>query len=216
MSEGTTKVETIREGWNLWSWSRELPAEADPVAPSRRRELSAKIADAPDDQRVMLTAGELRSLLAAADRPKERGARIEGEGVIYYATIDRDRGRHLRTLEIEAQGDRPDPKAFRVPVRLVEDLTRYVLATQEEIADGDDPADVVVFETGVSPEGQHSPELLRDLIGQGVPPSGIAKMLNLKERRVFQLLQQARIERPELNWPPARRGPRPRKTIDGK
>jgi hypothetical protein len=216
MQEAEQGIESIREGWALMSWHRALGAKSA-LRPSRRRELTAKIAEAPDDQKVMLTAGELRLLLASADPPRERGARLTGtgknEGVIYSATIDPDSGRRLRSIEIQLTDDRAYPSAFRVPVRLVEDLTRYVLAAQEAEAGTDDPSEVTIFETGIANDGRHSADLLFDWVAkEKIPPKGLANMLGLSERRIYQLLSEARAERPDLDWPPRRRGPKPRYT----
>jgi hypothetical protein len=224
LQKGTTlpkAIETIREGWTLLSWSRSLGTGCK-MPPGRRRELAEKIAEAPDDQRVMLSAGELRQLLAASDPPSERGARIIGtgknEGVMYSATIAPDGSRRLRSVEIQLTNDEAYPRAFRVPVRMVEDLTRYVLGAQDaQVAfDDSDPADVVVFETGIPNYGGHSTDLLHQwAVIEKIPPKGLAEMLGLSESRIYQLLREAREQRPDLDWPAPRRGPKP-KTTDGK
>lgn len=212
------RVQTIREGWMLSTWERELPIEGNRIMPRRRAELAAKIADASDGSGVRLSAGELRKLLAAYDRPYERGARIEGTGenagVIYLATIDAERPGRLRTVEVIATDHPPDPKAFRVPVRLLEDLTRYVLTMQDEVT-ADDPRDVVFVEWDVPRDGIPTPEALHELQTQGVTAGGIGKLYSRSETRVFQWLRSARQERPDLDWPLPTRGPRP-KTTDGK
>lgn len=213
-------AKAIREGWTLYSWSRNLGSRLR-MQPSRRRELAEKIADAPDDQRVMLTAGELRLLLDAASPPRERGARMIGtganEGVMYSATVDPDNGRRLRSVEIVLTDNRAYPRGFRIPLKVVEDLTRYVLAAQDAEAawEGGDPGDVIVFETAVEDDGRHSTDLLHQWVAiDKIPRKGLAKMLGLSEARIYQLLQEAREQRPDLDWP-APRGPKPKST-DGK
>jgi len=211
--DGAVAIASIREGWDLTTWSRELPAEIR-IRPSRRAELTKAVADVADDTKVRLAAAEVRALLAAADRPKVRGARIEGvnenAGVIYLVTVQPEEPRRLQTVEVI--GD--NPRAFRIPVRLLEDLTRYVLAAQDAAAaeDGSDPNDVVIW-AGRPSDGVPSAEDLRDFVARGLTAAGIAKLIDRTEGRVYQLLREARRERPDLNWPPVSKGP---KTTDGK
>jgi len=214
------KVQTTRDGWELWTWERELPAEGVPLAPKRRAALREQLAGLEDSQKVELPAGELRILLAAADRPRERGARIEGKGanagVTYFATVDAEGGQRLRTVEVVTDAGPADPRVFRVPVRVIEDLTRYVVAAQERAADVDDtdPSDVIVWDRDVPEDGNPSPEDLYELLKANVRRADIATIYNRSERRIYQLLEKAKLERKDLDWPKQTRGPRP-KTTDG-
>ena len=220
MTETTSGIESIREGWDLNAFNRELPVEGGRVPPKRRAKLR-ELANASDDQLVPIRADDLRMLLAAAERPTEIGAHIEGTGVnagvVYNATIDADGARHLRTVEVIATGDRADLRAFRIPVRLVEDLTRYVVAAREEAAEkeGCDPRDIFFLGWEANSDGRLDATELYSLVKRGVTASGIAGMYGRSESRVYQLLRAARRERPELDWPKATRGPTP-KTTDGR
>lgn len=211
------KVESIRQGWELTTWTRELPYEGERLPPKRRAALAAKLQGEPDERKVALSAGELRLLLAMTERPRERGARIKGldenGGVVYLATVDPENPRRLRTVEVIATDEIARPDVFRVPVRLIEDLTRYVLARQDASAaeSGDDPSEVLSFEVATV-DGTPTAETLLDLKKQGVTASGIGKIYGRSEERVYQWLRRAQTEYPDLDWPAARRGPRPNST----
>lgn len=199
----------IHSSWKLGTWWK-VDGEPERLSPSLVADLTAKIAHSADDQRVVVTAGMLRALLAAHERTEQtRGAEIVDpeRRVTYRATVGRGEGRAwLRTVEVIPHDEEPDPKVFRVPVQAVADMTALILAQQGE-SDS-------VFIMGETPprEGQPDAEQLAALLHQGETRRTLAARFDKSVSRVDDWLRLARRERPDLDWPARRRGPKPQTT----
>jgi hypothetical protein len=152
--------------WSVAPWRHH---DTDPpTVPTRlARELTERIADRPDDARVMIPAGVLRDLLAAASTPEggTPGAQIHDHDrdVTYRATVDPERGR-LDHLEVIVHGWFDDNAMRRVPVdRIRREVLAQVAADKAAASHGD--AFTLVLPGGLS-ERPDLAEVAR-LIGQG-------------------------------------------------
>lgn len=196
--------------WELATWRRTEGAP-DRLPRRLRAELAAEVTDVPDDAQVILTAGMLRSLLAAHEEPQAtHGASIydPDRRVTYFATIHRAEGQAwLRTVEVVPHDERPHPDVFRVPASAVAAAAARVLAEQ---AAAGDPDDVVIWGDRVPPPGTPSAEELREFVRRGETRQTLAALFDKSVSRVDDWLREARRDRPDLDWPARTRGPRPK------
>ncbi len=123
----------IHTAWSAAPW-RHHDSEP-PTFPGRlARELAERIADRPEDARVVVPAGVLRDLLAAATSPEggTPGAQIHDHDrdVTYRATVN-ERG-ELDFLAVEVRGHIDDNALRRVPVaRIRREVLSQVKADAE-------------------------------------------------------------------------------------
>lgn len=208
----------IGRSWRMGSWERPQDGSPDRIPRRVYEELSRELEGAPDDQPVQgVTAGMMRALLAPHERrPGTLGATITDldKRVTYRATIGRAEGQSwIRTVEVIPHDDRPDPSVFRIPHGAIADRTAEVLNVQAAVAGEGDPRDVLIWGTRGPRPGIPTPEELRELVRQGLTRKAISELYKDKSlSRVDDWLREARAERPDLDWPPRRRGPKPGQT----
>lgn len=200
--------------WERSSWTR--PADGTALRQHALRAwLIEQTEGLADDAAVPFTLAELREVLTVSKpSPGTRGARLrdKGRGVVYNVTIDPTLGSvGLRTVEIVTKGT-DDRAVFRVPVAELIREAAAVQAFEAAHADDDSRPAIVIGAKGGSP----TPETLLTLIRGGVSRAEIATRYERSVGRVDQWLREARDERPDLDWPETRRGPRRTQTTGGK
>lgn len=172
--------------------------------------LSEETEGQSDEERPRFTVGQLREWLQKA-RPKEveQGAELREieRDVTYRVTLDDTPGSTgLRTVEVETPPGATDSTVFRLPVSQLKAETAALLELQ-----ADSGADIVVGDR----EEPLTTERLAELVRKGIPRRDIAAQFGRSESRIDQLIREGRRARPDLNWPPARRGPRAAKAQGG-
>lgn len=172
--------------------------------------LSEETEGQSDEERPSFTVGQLKEWLQKA-RPKEveQGAELREieRGVTYRVTLDDTPGSTgLRTVEVEPPQGAQDTTVFRLPVSQLKAETAALLELQ-----ADSGVDIVVGDR----EEPLTTERLAELVRKGIPRRDIAAQFGRSASRIDQLIREGRRTRPDLNWPPARRGPRAAKAQDG-
>lgn len=209
----------VQTNWKLWPWSAhsaddEALQEASLLDAATVEGMFAKIADVPADATaiVKINAGMLRTLLAAHHRSATvRGAEITDPDrrVSYRATIGRGDGRvWLRSVEIIPDDPDPDARVWRVPHQAIAEAVALQLAEEDRVAANG------WFQVGPNRigDGIPTPEELAELLRRGENRHTIAARYDRSTSRVDDWLRAARRDRPDLDWPRRRRGPKPRTT----
>lgn len=209
--------------WRVGPYSREEGEPPRDLWPSDALvdNLSAVLEGRDDDQKVTLTAGTLRSLLAAVKREgltRVPGASIRDpkRGVTYNVTATGSEGRvWLRSVEllVDDPSKQPDPITYRVPSQLLADAAALHLAQTEGKQDAaavvtDEHGNVVV-EVEEPRSGPPSTDELAALVKAGETRRTLAARFGRSVITVDGWLAQARREQPE-SFPRQRRGPKPR------
>lgn len=197
----------IETSWSSSPWWR--TEDPSPGLPHRdRAELAQRIEGRPDDSRVMLTAGTLRALLAAAGPGAGAwGAEIHDHDrdVSYRATVD-PRTSDLNHLEVVIRGFVSDNALARVPVaRIRRVVLAQVAADQRARAeDGSEGSFTVTLPGGYSRgDGSRfappSTDEVAELMRQGLDRNAIAARYGGRPvRTVDRWMTRARAEYPDL------------------
>lgn len=103
----------VRLRWSVWPWTRYTDDDPDGTE-SEMAALAAKLDGLPDEQKVMVTAGQLRALGVGAQHRGAPGAAItDGKRqVTYRATVDTHG--QIDHLEIELTGEVNDARLARL------------------------------------------------------------------------------------------------------
>lgn len=192
----------------------------DRVNPAFAADMAKQLAQDPDAGQVTLPLHVVRDLLRPhLPQSSELGAVIHDtrRGVRWRVKLGRAPGRRpwLRSVEVMPDSVDPDPRLFTVPKRLA-DAAADVIAAHELFANSTnaEPEDILTYrgvgEVFPNPDGIPSPEELYEAVQRGESAPLLAERYRRSVGRVYAWLGQARKDRPDLPWPPRRRGPAPR------
>lgn len=212
----------LTDGWTLWPWSRQDDQirEPDPIPDGLLEDLEDQLATAKRGDSVQVPAWVLQLLVDNA-RPAARtpGAVIvdKARGAQYRATVQTGDGEvQLTSVEVlpAEPGGTLSTRALQVPGQHLADavasyLARQAAAEARSRTEGGSGKAVLMAASVRRKAAAPSAEELRELVREGLNRTAIAERYDRSASTVDQWLRVARRDRPDLEWPARRRGPRP-------
>lgn len=204
MTTWTSKPQPVETGEASDRWA----------SPALVADLLGAIHGVDDDQRVQITAGTLRSLLAAVERDgmtETPGVAIHDaeKAVTYVVAVAGAEGRVWPAsvqVVLDDPTQQPDPSVWRLPAQRLAERAALDLARWSD-APAEADSDSLVIVTDSRP-GPPSTEELAALVAAGESRRTLAVRFDRSVVTVDGWLAKARRERPDL-FPAARRGPKP-------
>lgn len=155
----------------------------------------------------------------ARPAPRTPGAVVvdQARGARYRATVQPGDGEvQLSSVEVlpAEPGGTLSARALQVPGQHLADavaayLARQAAAEARSRESGGDGRTVLLNATVRRTAAAPSAEELRELVREGLKRTTIAERYDRSPSTVDQWLRVARRDRPDLDWPPRRRGPQP-------